>query len=104
MQWGGSRHPSPWAETPPGQTPPGQTPRGQTPPPPGRQRETASEADGAHPTGIHSCEHLERNSTNSVRWLSFLHCSPQKPVIVIVDQKFRQLQKMKSGECSVLKI
>ena len=67
---------TPWADTPrqtaPGQTPPGthtpqQTPPGQTPPwadtpqadpwadtpPPAPQ--TATAADGTHPTGVHSC-------------------------------------------------
>ena len=35
-----------------GQTPPGQTPPGQTPPP---RKETATAADGTHPTGMPSC-------------------------------------------------
>ena len=43
----------PWADTTPGQTPPRQTPppHGQTPP----HQQTATAADGTHPTGMHSC-------------------------------------------------
>ena len=48
----------PWVDTPP-QTPPRQTPwvntPGQTPDPP---PETATAADGTHPTGMHSCYSL----------------------------------------------
>ena len=49
-------------QTPPDQTPPSQTSPGQTPPP-GRHpplgrhppQQTATAADGTHPTGMHSC-------------------------------------------------
>ena len=55
------------ADTPPGHTPPGQTPNtalGQTPPTPwtdplgstpSTPQQMATEADGTHPTGMHSC-------------------------------------------------
>ena len=62
------RHPSPgktplpWADTPPlgrlpspGQTPPGRHPYGQTHTP----NQTATAADGTHPTGMHSCSELK---------------------------------------------
>ena len=49
MHWG--RHPQ--ADTPLGQTPPGQKP-----PPP---QQTATAADGAHPTGMHSCSFMSRD-------------------------------------------
>ena len=51
----------PWADTHPRQTPPwADTPPGQTPPwadtPPGRHpQETATAAEGTHPTGMQSC-------------------------------------------------
>ena len=47
------RHPT-WADIPPGRHPLGQTPSGRHPPardPP----ETATAANGTHPTGMHSC-------------------------------------------------
>ena len=47
--------------TPLGRHPLRQTPPGQTPPP----KETASAADGTHPTGIHSCiSNLNTNNKN----------------------------------------
>ena len=58
---------SPWADTPWADSPPGQTPPGQTPPCPVHAGihtppcpvyagiDMATAADGAHPTGMHSC-------------------------------------------------
>ena len=49
----------PGADTPPEQTPPrgaDTSPRSRHPPPP---RDTATAADGTHPTGMHSCFNLQ---------------------------------------------
>ena len=48
------RHPLPWADTLPGRHLPRQTP----PQVDNTPSETATAADGTHPTGMHSCYHL----------------------------------------------
>ena len=66
--------PPPPEQTPPGADPPGtrHPPPEQTPPPPGA--ETATAADGTHPTGMHSCcilvSHIEKNMEKNFTCLS----------------------------------
>ena len=54
------RHPSERHPLPLGRPPPGKHPLGRHPPPGGHPPRTATAAGGTHPTGMHSCWHLQK--------------------------------------------